>query len=224
MAAPLNTYTSNDQVGIREDLSDIISNIDPYETPWYSTIRKTNASNTFCEWQTDTLEAPNADNAHVEGDDTVAEVSNPTTRLGNYTQIFKKSAAISGTDRGLNKAGRAREMAYQIQKRMKELKTDMEKSMFANQARVSGSGSTARRMAGIGAWVTTNTSNVGGGGSDPTGDGTDARTDGDETAFTQADFDSTMQSIWEEGGKPEVVYLAASQLQVAIDNFTGMNN
>lgn len=224
MAAPTNTYKTYDQVGIREDLSDVISNIAPTETPFYSSVKKIKASNTFHEWQTDDLAAPNEDNAHVEGDDTTAEASSPTVRLGNYTQIFKKSAFVSGSDSGLNKAGRAKEMAYQIQKRAKEMKTDMEKSMFANKARNAGSGSTARIMAGLGAWVTTNTANVGGGGSNPTGDGTDARTDGSETAFEQADFDTVMQSVWNEGGNPDCVYLASSQLQVAINTFTGMNN
>jgi len=225
MATPTNTYQSYDQVGIREDLSDIISDISPYETPWYSSISKVKASNTFHEWQTDELSDPSSDNAHVEGDDTVAAAISPTTRLGNYCQIMKKSVAISGTDQGLNKAGRAREMAYQMTKRMRELKTDIEKTMFANQARDAGSGSTARKLAGAGAWITTNVNNVGTGGSNPTGDGTDARTDATtETAFSQSDFDTTLQEIWTEGGKPEVVYLAASQLQVAIDNFTGMNN
>lgn len=224
MAAPVNTYTSQDQVGIREDLSDVISNIAPFETPWYSAIRKIKASNTLHEWQTDDLAAPSEDNAHVEGDDTVAEVSSPTTRLNNYCQIFKKSAAVSGTDTGLNKAGRAREMAYQIQKRTREMKTDMEKSMFANKAKSAGSGSSARVMAGFGAWVATNVNNVGAGGSNPTGDGSDARDDGTQTVFAQPDFDTTLQEIWEEGGKPEVVYLNASRLQTAINTFTGFNN
>ncbi|MDD9727236.1 hypothetical protein PVV74_17380 [Roseovarius sp. SK2] len=47
MAAPTNTYKSTDQIGIREDLSDIISNIDPFETPWYSSVRKVKATNTY---------------------------------------------------------------------------------------------------------------------------------------------------------------------------------
>lgn len=224
MAVPTNTVQSYDQIGIREDLSDVISNIDPYETPWYSSTKKMKASNTYHEWQTDTLDDPSDENAHVEGDDTVADAYNPTARLGNYTQIFKKAVAISGTDDALNKAGRGREMAKEIVKKTKSIKTDFEKSMFANKARNAGGGETKRIMAGAGAWVTTNVNNVGSGGSNPTGDGTDARTDGTETAFSQADFDTTMQEIWIEGGKPEVVYLAASQLQVAVNNFTGMNN
>lgn len=223
MAAPINTYKSTDMVGIREDLSDIISDISPTETPFYSPMKKIKATNTLHEWQTDALDAPNEDNAHVEGDDTVAQASTPTTRLNNQCQILKKSATVSGTDTGLDKAGRAREMAYQVQKRTKELKRDTEKSMFANKAKVVRGETTAGVMAGIGSWITTNVNNVGSGGSDPTGDGTDARTDGTQTAFTQADFDLTMQEIWTEGGAPDCVFLSSFQMDVAL-GFTGMNN
>lgn len=224
MAAPTNTFQSFDQVGLREDLTDIISDISPTETPLYSALKKTKAKNTLHEWQTDALAAASEDNAHVEGDDTAAEAVTPTTRLNNQCQIFKKSVAISGTDMGLNKAGRAREMAYQLQKRTKEIKLDFEKSLFANKAKVVRGEATAGVMAGIPSWITTNVNNVGSGGSDPTGDGTDARTDsGSPTAFTQADFDLTMQEIWNEGGTPDCVYLSSFQMDAAL-SFTGMNN
>ena len=82
-------------------------------------------------------------------------------------------------------------------------------------------------MAGAPAWLITNTDFSSDGspaGADPTGDGTDARTD-DSTpaAFSQTRFDNVMQSIWEQGGKPDVVYLSAFQMNVAL-GFTGMNN
>lgn len=223
MAAPANTFTSTSMVGIREDLSDMIWNIDPYDTPLTSASPKITAENRYHEWQTDTLAAASADNAHIEGDDTTAEAVTPTTRVGNRTQIFKKSVQISGTDMGLNKAGRAREMAYQILKRTREIKLDIEAAMFANQAQVTGSGVIAGRLAGLGAWVTTNVNNVGGGGANPTGNGTNARTDGSQTAFIQDDFDLTMQEIWTEGGRPERVYLSPFQLNAATA-FVGMNN
>lgn len=223
MAAPTNTYKTTSAVGIREDLTDIISDISPTQTPWYSAIQKVKAKQTVHEWQTDALADPVEDNAHVEGDDTTALAATPTTRLNNRCQIFKKSVAVSGTHQAVDAAGRANEMRYQILKRTKEIKRDMEKSMFANQAKVSGDSVTASRMAGIGAWIATNTNNVGGGGSDPTGDGSDARTDGTQTAFTQADFDLTMQNIWDEGGEPDTVYLSSFQMEIA-NGFTGMNN
>jgi hypothetical protein len=222
MAQPTNTFDSYDAVGIREDLSDVITNISPEETPFYTKSGKTRARNTLHEWQTDSLRA-SAANAHIEGDATTAGAATATTRLGNYTQIFKNAVVVPDTDEGLDKAGRAREVAYQTLKIAKEQKLDIEKALFDNNARVAGNSSTARELAGAPAWLTSNITNTGTGGVDPTGDGTDARTDGTQTAFTQADFDSAMQSIWENGGNPDTVYLSAFQMNVAL-GFTGNNN
>jgi len=224
MAQPTNTFDSYDAVGIREDLSDVIYDISPEETPFYTKCAKVKASNTYHEWQTDALRS-SATNAHIEGDDTSAEARSATTRLGNYTQIFKNAVVIPGTDMGLKKAGRAREMAYQILKIAKEQKLDIEKALFANNARVAGNATTARELAGVPAWLTTNTVfESGASGADPTGNGADARTDdGTPVAFSQARFDTAMQSIWNSGGKPDTVYLSAFQMNVAL-GFTGNNN
>lgn len=224
MAQPTNTFDSYDAVGIKEDLSDVIYNVTPEETPFYSKSKKSKASNTFVEWQTDTLRA-SAANAHIEGDATTANARSATSRLGSYTQIFKNAVVVPDTDEGLNKAGRGREIAYQVMKTAKEQKLDIEKALFDNNARVAGNGSTARELAGAPAWLITNTSFGANEGADPTGDGTDARTDEVTTllAFSQARFDSVMQSIWEEGGKPDTVYLSAFQMNVAL-GFTGNNN
>lgn len=224
MAQPVNTFDTYDSIGIREDLSDIITNIDPEETPFYSRCGKTKATNTLHEWQTDSLRS-SAANYHIEGDDTVAEAVTPTVRLGNYTQIFKNAVVIPDTDEGINKAGRGKEMAYQVLKIGKEQKLDIEKALFDNQARSAGTSSAGRRLAGAPAWLTTNTDfQSGSSGADPTGDGTDARTDdGSPTAFSQTKFDTVMQSIWESGGKPDTCYLSAFQMDIAL-GFTGNNN
>ena len=227
MAQPSNTFDSYDAVGIKEDLSDLIVVVSPEETPFYTKARKTRARNTLHEWQTDSLRA-SAANAHVEGDATTAEARSATTRLGNYTQIFKNAVVVPDTDEGLDKAGRAREIAYQTLKIAKEQKLDIEKALFDNNARVAGNSSTARELAGAPAWLTSNTNFRTGGttaGANPTGDGTDARTDnvGDLTAFDQTKFDTVMQSIWENGGNPDTVYLSAFQMNKAL-SFTGNNN
>jgi len=224
MAQPTNTFDSYDAVGIRESLEDIIYDVSPEETPFYSACAKVKATNTLHEWQTDALRA-SAANAHVEGDDTTAEARTATSRLGNYTQIFKNAVSVPDTDSGLDKAGRAKEMAYQTLKIAKEQKLDIEKALFDNNARVAGNSTTARELAGAPAWMITNTDFGANEGADPTGDGTDARTDETTTllAFSQARFDSVMQSIWEQGGNPDVVYLSAFQMNVAL-GFTGMNN
>ena len=221
MAQPTNTFDTYDSVGIREDLSNVIHNISPEETPFYSKSAKKAAKNTFVEWQTDSLRA-SAANAHIEGDTTTAEARTATTRLGNYTQIFKNAVVVSDSDDNVTNAGRAKEIAYQILKIAKEQKLDIEKALFDNNARAAGSSSVARELAGAPAWMTTNTV-AGSGGADPTGDGTDARTDGTPAAFSQANFDTVMQSIWVAGGKPDTVYLSAFQMNVAL-GFTGNNN
>ena len=223
MAQPTNIFDSYSMVGIREDLADAVYNTTPEETPFFSSTAKTRATQSFHEWQTDTLRS-SADNAHIEGDDTVASTRSPTTRLGNRCQIFKDAVAIPGSDRGTKKAGRDKEMAYQLVKVGKEQRLDIEKALFANQAAVAGSSTVARRLAGAPAWLTTNISMGTGAAANPTGDGTDARTDGTQTALTQDRFNTVMQSIWENAKvDPDCVYLSAFQMNVA-QGFVGNNN
>ena len=221
MAQPSNTFDSYDAVGIREDLRDVIYNISPEETPFLSACKKSKATNTYHEWQTDSLRS-SAANAHIEGDATTAEARTATTRLGNYTQIFKNAVVVADTDEGINKAGRAKEIAYQTMKMAKEQKLDIEKALFDNNARAAGNSTTARELAGLPSWIVTNIDEAGDA-TVATGDGTDARTDGTAAAFSQTRFDGVMQSIWESGGKASSVYLSAFQMNKALA-FTGMNN
>lgn len=225
MAQPTNTFDSYDAVGIREDLEDVIYDVSPEETPFYTACKKVKATNAYHEWQTDALRASEA-NAHIEGDDTTADARTATTRLGNYAQIFKNAVVVPDSDEGLDKAGRGSEMAYQIMKTAKEQKLDIEKALFDNNARVAGDSNTARELAGAPAWLITNVNfQNGNGGANPTGDGTDARTDdGTPTAFSQTKFDSVMQTAYSNGGrKIDTCYLSPFQMNVAL-GFTGNNN
>ena len=55
MAAPTGTYQGYAAIGEREDLSDIIYDISPMDTPFMSNIERTSASAVYHEWQTDSL-------------------------------------------------------------------------------------------------------------------------------------------------------------------------
>jgi hypothetical protein len=222
MAQPANTFDSYDVAGLREDLENVIYDVSPEETPFYSSTKKVTASNTFHEWQTDSLRASGA-NAHIEGDATTAEARVATTRLGNYCQIFKNAVVVPDTDKGLDKAGRASEMAYQVLRIAKEQKLDIEKALFDNNAREVGSASAARELAGTETWFTSTIQNRGSGGAHAAGTGADARTDGTQTVFNQTKFDAIMQNVWEKGGKPDTVYLSAYLMNLALA-FTGNNN
>ena len=138
--AGLTTY---DTTGIREDLSDIIYNISPTDTPFMSGIGKTKATNTKYEWQTDSLGAVAA-NAAVEGAAISYGSLTSTTREFDYTQISTKAIQVTGTDDAVNTAGRNTELAYQVAKAAKEIKRDMENALLSNTAKAVGDNTTAR--------------------------------------------------------------------------------
>lgn len=208
--------------GLREDLTDMIWNVDPTETPFVTKVGRETADATYHEWQTDALDAP-GDNAQIEGDDTTTFQSvTPTVRLGNYTQILKKTIIVSGTSDVVNKAGRRRELAYQIIKRGKELRMDVEYMCVGrNGARDAGNSSTARHAASVLSWINTNTS-FGSGGADPTGDGTNARTDGTPRDFTETLLKTVLASIYTESGQqPDTLFLGPAQKVEASGDLTG---
>ena len=215
-ATSTDTY---DQVGIREDLSDVIYNVDPTETPFLSMAPKTTATQTYHEWQTDGYDAV-SDNKAIEGADASFSPANATTRVGNYTQIGQKTAMISGTLEATNRAGRDREMNYQMLKRGVELKRDMENALVGlNNAQAAGNATTARELGSYQSYCATNDS-FGGTGASPTGDGTNARTDGTQRAFTEALLENVVDLCWNSGGNPDTI-LVGSFNKRAINGFTG---
>ena len=127
------------------------------------------------------------------------------------------------TDEGLSKIAKAKEMSYQILKAGKTMKLDIEKALFDNNAKVTGSATAARELAGAPTWLTSNTVK-GSGGADANGTGSNARTDGTQTVFTQAKFDTVMQSVWENGGTgSKTAYLSAFNMTKCL-GFAGNNN
>lgn len=210
MAQPSNTFSSYDAVGNREDLSDIIYDVSPTETPFLSAIKRTKATSTKHEWQTDSLAAASSTNFVIEGDDATTDASAATTRVYNYTAISDKVALVTGSQESINKAGRRSEMAYQMEKRMKELKRDVEKILLENNAAVAGNDSTARECAGLQAFITTNT-NIASDATAATGDGTDAHTDGTARALQESFVEDVLAQAWSEGGNPTLGIMNAFQ-------------
>ena len=83
-------YTSYDQVGIKEDVSDIITDISPTDTPMVSMIKTQKVANRVYQYQTDALEAAGA-NAQVEGSDPTIATLTATTMISGNTQILTKA-------------------------------------------------------------------------------------------------------------------------------------
>jgi len=221
MAQVSNTWSTYDAEGEREDLSNVIYNISPTETPFMSAIAKAKATFTNHEWQKDSLTAASGSNAAIEGNEVTFAAPTSSTKLGNYTQIAVKSVIVSGTLEATNRAGRNNELAYQISKASKELKRDMETSLCANNAKVAGNDSTARELGGVESWIASNdVMSAAGNPASPTGDGSDARTDGTQRAFTEAQLKAALKLVWDSGGDPTMLQCGSFNKQ-KLSGFTG---
>jgi hypothetical protein len=214
------TFTAHSAIGQREDLTDIIYDISPTETPFMSSIGKTKATAVYHEWQTDSLAAATTANAAVEGADATSATLSPTVRLGNYTQIIQKTVQVSGTLDVVNKAGRKAEKAYQLAKASSELKRDLETILLSNQGRSAGSSTTARKLGSILSWIKTN-SDVGSGGADPATIGVSTRTDGTQRTFTEALLKTVVSEVFVSGGSPKILMVGAAGKQ-KVSSFAGI--
>lgn len=212
------TYQTYTAIGIREDLSDVIYNISPTETPLMSSIGKAKATATYHEWQTDALAAAALGGA-VEGADASSITASPTSRIGNRTQIFTKSVAVAGTLEAVDKAGRKSEKAYQLAKVSAELKRNIELTLLSNQVSAAGNSSTARTMGGLQAWLSTNgdfgTDGVAGSG------GTTARVDGTDRTFTEALLKTVNAEVYVAGGTPKMLMVNPTHKQT-VSAFAGI--
>jgi hypothetical protein len=213
------TFQTYQSIGNREDLSDVIYNISPTDTPFMSSVGKTKATAVYHEWQTDALAAAVGNNAAVEGADATSLTVTPTARVGNRTQISTKTVQIAGTQESVDKAGRKSEKAYQLAKASSELKRDMEKTLLSNNVAAAGNSSTARTLGGLQAWLGTNAV-LGSGGAAGSG-GTTARTSGTDAAFTEAMLKSAVKQAFVQGGNPTVLMVTPTQKQV-VSGFAGI--
>ena len=214
MAVPTNTnYTFKASSGdtrldsIREDLSDIIYNIAPLDTPFMSGCGKATADNTYFEWQTDTI-AAGSSNQQVEGDDASADARAVPTRVGNYTQISRYVVQTTGTNEAVNNAGFKSAQAYQLAKKAKQLKRDIEYQLTSNEAQNGGAAGTARKTGGLSAWIATNwvSGNPSSGTPAAGGSGTSAPTDATATAsITEAMLKEVIKDTYDEGGEPDMI-------------------
>lgn len=205
MTIATNAFSTYAQVGIKENVSNIITNITPDETPAFSTFKKFSVKNRLYEWQTDSLETP-ADNNKQEGDVVTVQTSVATTMLNNRTQISYKSLSVTDTAQAVSTYGRTNEYDYQVMKKGRELKTDVEIGLLKNAAKaVGGTGGTNRISAGIPTWITNLAR-----GTAPTGDGSDTVDTGTAlvtTALTYEMCATAMTMAFQDGGNPSIMML-----------------
>ena len=201
--AGTNNQHTYETIGIKEDISDVIGLISPFDTPCYSQFKTTGAKQTVVQWQEDALRDPAA-NASVEGAETTVAVSGLTTMITNYPQIFEESARVTGTIESVELYGRADEMDYQVMKKAREVRRDIEYAFVGSQqTAVAGDASTARQLAGVQAQIAAST------------------TDDNATvlrAFDEATLLSVHQACYEAGGDPNQLMVTPSH-SIIVANF-----
>ena len=188
-------------VGNREDLSDIITNISPDETPLMQKFGRTKVTGMVHSWLTDSLGTP-GENAMLEDADFTTTQATPRVKLENYIQIFMRDCTVSDSQEAVLKAGVKSEMAYQMQKTMKLIALDVEWAIVNNATKVAGAATTAGKLGGIPCFNTVN------------------KVTSAAHAITENELNDAIQMAWKVGGTPDMVLVSGANKRV-ISGFTG---
>ena len=216
MAKVTNAFDTYSATADREDLSNIIYNISPMQTPFMSSIGTRNVKNVVFDWQTEVLPTPSS-SGELEGFELSRSAAQATVRESNVCMISKRDATVSGSQEVSDAAGKRSEMAHQLAIMAKALKRDMEEALCQKGAKATGSASVARVTGGFENWVESNESRGTGGSS--AGDG-DAVTDGTQRDLTEDLLKDVLQSAFSNGGEPSLAICGPHNKQV-ISGFTG---
>jgi hypothetical protein len=196
-------YQTYQQIGIAEDISNLISDVTPSDTPFYSMIKSEKVHNRVYQYQTDSLAAAGA-NAQVEGFTATAGTAIPTTMISGNTQILAKTFAVSATADSIKAYGRAKETAYQLSKALKEIKKDVEFAMVgASNAGTAGNATTAREMDSADQLIDASVTTAGG-----------------TAALTEAMITACHQDLYNAGGDPSILMVKPAD-SLIVSGFTG---
>jgi hypothetical protein len=219
MAKVTNAFDTYTATADREDLSNIIYNISPMQTPFMSSIGKRSVKNVVFDWQTESLPTPSS-SGELEGFELSRSAATATVRQSNVCMISKRDATVTGSQESSDPAGKRSEMAHQLAIMSKALKRDMEEALCQNGAKTTGDASTARVTGGFESWITSNDSRGTGGAS--TGGGA-APTDGTQRDLDEDLLKDVLQLCFTNGGEPSLAICGPHNKQV-ISGFTGRSS
>ena len=180
-----------------EDLVDLVTILDSFQTPMFSTAPKIRARDVVHSWTVDTLLAFTASatgvNSSVEAADFSGDTLTTPTRIINGTQIFSRHVGVSDRERESSSAGIRDMYEHQVMKEFKNIARLCESRLWAVTATASSTGAEAATaaplMAGFrGFGITTNSSASGG--------------------VTTADICTLSQTMFENGAEPDSIWFA----------------
>ena len=219
MAVPTNTALSYslDGKGNIQDLDKKAWLVQNEDRPFTASIARDSASQRKIDWLTDAIDPVDANNAALEGDDTVPEALVDAAAYDNVAQIFKKGVSISGSQLAITAKGgtvdNIRSMNREVGKKTVSMLNSVEARALSASPKVAGAAGTARQMGGVQTYLKTNV-NMGASGVGPTGNGTNANTAGTTRAFTETIFLDGLQAFFTNYGKPKNVLLPPKQKRI----------
>ena len=203
---------------MREDLTSVISTLEPEATPFISMMKKAKATGTFVEWQCDKLRTPSFDGVS-EGLDvqSFTNQSEDRARLGNYVQKFRETYMVSDIQQLVDTAGVSSEVARASGHAVRNIKRSLESAFCSAQDRQAEAGSgTPYKTRGLLKWL--------GSGGQPSDVPTDYQSVANDTTGTQteATFNSVLQELYEANGMPggQLTLIAGPSLKQEISNFS----
>lgn len=191
------TFTYEDNAR-REDLLDIITNIDPVNTQLMTGLGQSTAKDIYHQYLIDTLKTVGT-NAYVEASDACYADRTDPTRLSNVCQIVKVGYDVSDTERSINDAGFNDRYAYEGEKALKEWKNDAEFALIRGSI-ACGNSSTARRMRGLRHSLSLVTSQSG-------------------VSLSETILNTYFQNVWDAGSEVNALYMGMYQKR-KISGFT----
>ena len=162
-----NTVVTVDRALIKENVGNIIYNLDPTRTPFLSSVQRRPTTNITFETPQDSYVAP-AHQAVKQGQDigdNQYDAAASASKVKGYTHIMDKALRISDTVRKVMQYGYSDELAYQLAKKSVELKRDMELQLCSNRASVKPAAKAdpnqaeqdaATQTGGIASWIKSN--------------------------------------------------------------------
>ena len=224
------TVETYDRGNLKPDVLEQLYYFEQEDTPVFSTSKKKKAMNTTVQWVEDSLDAVSATNYQIEGEEFTPEATSQIVLKKNYTQILTRTYSVTGTAQATPGYAEANTLPFQREKKLRAIKRDAEASLVRNVASVVGVSGTARRMAGLETWISTNASRgVGGAGTGyNSGTGlTAAATDGTTRPFTENIFSDLTKVAVDNGikrgtkAKPTMLMANSNIQRQFADNFTG---
>tara|TARA_E500000318_G_scaffold31646_2_gene31412 strand:- start:2971 stop:3921 length:951 start_codon:yes stop_codon:yes gene_type:complete len=216
MAKVTNAFDTYTATADKEDLSDLIYNISPMQTPFLSSVGKRNVNNVVFDWQTEVLPTPSS-TGELEGFELSRSSSTATSRISNVCMISSRDATVTGSQEASDAAGKNSEMAHQLAIMAKALKRDMEEALVQNIAKNAGNASTARQTRSLETFYSSNVNKASDGAN---GSDSAARTNGTRRDLTEAMVKDVQQQCFASGAEPSILMCGPYNKGV-ISGFTG---